>query len=122
LSSINTLGYSQRNGSSDYKRGSKENTKEIEYQFNYESVIDEIVTSEQVYKKEIKAALLESYHSANNVSIMAYGQTCSGKTHTILGVKEAPGLIPCVLRDLFQLKQEKDRKCSLKISYIEIYN
>ncbi len=53
---------------------------------------------------------------------MAYGQTCSGKTHTILGVKEAPGIIPCVLRDLFLLKQEKDRKCSLKVSYNEIYN
>jgi hypothetical protein len=53
---------------------------------------------------------------------MAYGQTCSGKTHTILGVKEAPGITPCVLRDLFLLKQEKDRRCSFKVSYNEIYN
>lgn len=53
---------------------------------------------------------------------MAYGQTCSGKTHTILGIKEAPGIIPCVLRDLFVIKNEKERKCSFKISYVEIYN
>lgn len=81
-----------------------------------------MTTSEQIYKKEIKATLINSYHSARNVSIMAYGQTCSGKTHTILGIKEAPGIIPCVLRDLFVIKNEKERKCSFKISYIEIYN
>jgi hypothetical protein len=65
---------------------------------------------------------MECCRMGRNASIMAYGQTCSGKTHTILGVKEAPGIIPCVLRDLFLIKEEKDRKCSLKISYTEIYN
>jgi hypothetical protein len=53
---------------------------------------------------------------------MAYGQTCSGKTHTILGIQEAPGIIPCVFRDLFLLKQEKNKKISIKICYNEIYN
>ena len=51
---------------------------------------------------------------------MAYGQTCSGKTHTILGTKEMPGINPCILRELFFLKQS--RKCRFKFSYIEIYN
>lgn len=97
-------------------------SKEFEYKFNFESVIGEAVSSEQAYKREIRAQLLECFTLRRNISIMAYGQTCSGKTHTILGVKEAPGIIPCVLRDLFLLKQEKDRKCSLKVSYNEIYN
>lgn len=53
---------------------------------------------------------------------MAYGQTCSGKTYTILGVTEAPGIIPCVLRDLFSIVSEASRKIILKVSYLEIYN
>jgi len=51
---------------------------------------------------------------------MAYGQTCSGKTYTILGTKDMPGINPCILRELFLLKQSK--KCSFKFSYIEIYS
>jgi hypothetical protein len=62
-------------------------SKEVEYKFNFESIIGEVLSSEQTYKREIRAQLLECFKLRRNISIMAYGQTCSGKTYTILGVK-----------------------------------
>jgi len=53
-----------------------------------------------------------------------YGQTTSGKTFSMLGNPENPGIIPCSLRDVFKkinsLKHEKSY--SVYCSYIEIYN
>lgn len=49
--------------------------------------------------------------------IFAYGITSSGKTHTIQGAKEAPGLIPRVLRRLLE-----HPVTGLAASYYEIYN
>ena len=36
-----------------------------------------------------------------NGSIFTYGQTTSGKTFTMLGTPESPGILPCVLKDIF---------------------
>jgi centromeric protein E len=38
-----------------------------------------------------------------NGSIFTYGQTTSGKTYTMLGNPRNPGILPCVLKDLFDL-------------------
>ena len=37
----------------------------------------------------------------NLACILAYGQTSSGKTHTMKGTRENPGLIPMCLVDMF---------------------
>ena len=31
-----------------------------------------------------------------------YGQTTSGKTYTMLGTPEYPGILPCTIREIFQ--------------------
>lgn len=36
-----------------------------------------------------------------NVTILAYGQTSSGKTHTIVGTDDFPGLIVLAAKSLF---------------------
>ena len=36
-------------------------------------------------------------------TIFAYGQTASGKTYTMNGSKETPGIIPQVVRKIFQM-------------------
>lgn len=52
-----------------------------------------------------------------------YGQTTSGKTFTMLGNPDKPGILPCSLRDIFNLI-EKDAESTYNVfcSYIEIYN
>ena len=34
-------------------------------------------------------------------TVFAYGQTSSGKTHTMMGSNDSPGVIPLAIRDIF---------------------
>src|SRR4051794_40141022 len=66
-----------------------------------------------------------------NVTILAYGQTSSGKTHT-MGTNdnssipsESKGIIPRAMETLFSLmnfSQYKSRQFTIKVSFVEIYN
>lgn len=39
-------------------------------------------------------------------TVFAYGQTNSGKTHTMRGTATGPGVIPLAVRELFNIIQE----------------
>jgi kinesin family protein 4/21/27 len=62
--------------------------------------------------------------------VLAYGQTGSGKTYTmggaygvsIDGIEEITGVIPRVIRDLFDGIEERQEafEFSVKISYLEV--
>eukprot|EP00793_Prasinoderma_coloniale_P003228 PRCOL_00005863-RA len=51
--------------------------------------------------------------------LMAYGITGSGKTHTTVGTKQAPGLVPSALMQVFE---SLPRGCCVALSLYEIYN
>lgn len=57
---------------------------------------------------------------------MAYGITAAGKTYTIEGTSESPGLIPRALGRLFDLlqqqEQQQQQRFEIEVSYCEIYN
>lgn len=58
-----------------------------------------------------------------NCTIFAYGPTGAGKTFTILGTNEKPGLMIHSVHDLMaQFDSGKFMSCSLRFSYIEVYN
>jgi hypothetical protein len=52
-----------------------------------------------------------------------YGQTTSGKTFTMLGTQDVPGILPCAVRDIFNgIKNDPDNNYTVSVSYLEIYN
>jgi hypothetical protein len=56
---------------------------------------------------------------------MAYGQTSSGKSYTLLGGEQdgSEGILPRFVRDLFDFKQNGDYDhFEVKCSFFEIYN
>lgn len=59
-----------------------------------------------------------------NGTVFAYGQTSSGKTYTMMGDQESPGVIPRAIEDVFAYIQENSnqREFLLRVSYLEIYN
>ncbi|KAJ3514351.1 hypothetical protein NLJ89_g2420 [Agrocybe chaxingu] len=58
-----------------------------------------------------------------NAVIFAYGQTASGKTFTLSGDEDEPGIIPRAMRDVFGfIKRTPEREYLLRCSYLEIYN
>lgn len=61
-----------------------------------------------------------------NGTIFAYGQTSSGKTHTMEGVISDPelhGIMPRIINDIFQhiYSMEENLEFHIKVSYFEIY-
>jgi hypothetical protein len=56
-----------------------------------------------------------------NSTVFAYGQTSSGKTHTMKGTGDDPGIIPLAVREVFELIQAcQDREFLLRVSYMEV--
>lgn len=53
---------------------------------------------------------------------MAYGQTSSGKTHTMKGTIEYPGIVPLALADIFDTIKGQEISAKIHVSYLEIYN
>lgn len=55
-----------------------------------------------------------------NGTVFAYGQTSSGKTHTMRGTEQEPGIIPLAVTEIFsQIEQLQDREFLLRVSYME---
>jgi centromeric protein E len=58
-----------------------------------------------------------------NAVIFAYGQTASGKTFTLSGDDDEPGIIPRAMKDVFAfIRRTPAREYLLRCSYLEIYN
>jgi centromeric protein E len=58
-----------------------------------------------------------------NAVIFAYGQTASGKTFTLSGTDDEPGIIPRAMKDVFAfIRRTSTREYLLRCSYLEIYN
>lgn len=70
--------------------------------------------------------LVQSSLDGYRVCIFAYGQTGSGKTFTMEGSRDAPGMIPLAVQQIFEtafrLGTERQWKFSFEASYLEIYN
>lgn len=79
---------------------------------------------------DVVAPILNEMLAGYNCTIFAYGQTGTGKTYTMSGdmtdtlglLSDAAGIIPRVLYALFQKLETDEIECSVKCSFIELYN
>jgi len=96
--------------------------KDAKYAFH--RVFDANSTQEEVYEataKTLIADILEGF----NATVFAYGATGAGKTHTMIGSADDPGVMVRTTRDLFDAVEERRStgvQCELVLSYLEIYN
>ncbi|KAL6554907.1 Kinesin-like protein KIN-14A [Orobanche gracilis] len=68
---------------------------------------------------------VQSAFDGNNVSLFAYGQTCSGKTHTMEGSRHDRGLYARSFEELFDLSNSdatSTSRYSFSVSVFELYN
>ncbi|KTW26769.1 hypothetical protein T552_02770 [Pneumocystis carinii B80] len=95
--------------------------KEMKYTFD--RVFDENATQEMVYENTAKP-LLDGILEGYNATVFAYGATGCGKTHTISGSPEDPGIIFLTMKELFdKMTSLADEKIiEISMSYLEIYN
>ncbi|TGJ78486.1 hypothetical protein E0Z10_g10283 [Xylaria hypoxylon] len=91
--------------------------------FAFDRIFDDNTTQTEVYEATTKG-LLDSVLDGYNATVFAYGATGCGKTHTITGTPQMPGIIFLTMQELF----EKINDCSdekhteISLSYLEIYN
>ncbi|MGH0135119.1 UNVERIFIED_CONTAM: hypothetical protein FKN15_057085 [Acipenser sinensis] len=97
--------------------------------FTYDFVYDPNTEQEEVFTTAV-APLLTGLFEGYNATVLAYGQTGSGKTFSMGGAYSssqenelAVGVIPRVIKRLFQEKEDRDEfQFTLSVSYLEIYN
>ena len=94
-----------------------------ERQFVFDMVFDAKSTQQDVFEKTTKC-LLNGVLNGYNATVFAYGATGAGKTYTMLGTEEEPGIMFRTLHDLFIeiSKTSNDLMYQVSMSYLEIYN
>ncbi|KAK4481559.1 hypothetical protein RD792_012461 [Penstemon davidsonii] len=90
--------------------------------FAFDHLFDQECSNAKVYElltKDIIHAAVEGF----NGTAFAYGQTSSGKTFTMNGSENDPGIINRAVRDIFaKIQLTSDREFLIRVSYMEIYN
>ncbi|KAL5224896.1 hypothetical protein ABZP36_011535 [Zizania latifolia] len=90
--------------------------------YGYDRVFGQSTTTEAVYDVAARPVVKGAMEGING-TVFAYGVTSSGKTHTMHGDQNSPGIIPLAIKDVFSLIQETPgREFLLRVSYLEIYN
>ncbi|KAG8084157.1 hypothetical protein GUJ93_ZPchr0010g10018, partial [Zizania palustris] len=90
--------------------------------YGYDRVFGQSTATEAVYDVAARPVVKGAMDGING-TVFAYGVTSSGKTHTMHGDQNSPGIIPLAIKDVFSLIQETPgREFLLRVSYLEIYN
>ncbi|KDO32474.1 hypothetical protein SPRG_02951 [Saprolegnia parasitica CBS 223.65] len=85
--------------------------------FHFSQVFRPETTQQELFAKTTQSIVEEALDGKNGL-VFAYGVTNSGKTYTILGNNENPGILPETFAYLFQHTNDYD----VTASYLEIYN
>ena len=97
--------------------------------FTFDHVYDEMSTQEYVYENTAKHSVL-SVLEGYNATILAYGQTGTGKTYTMEGFKYSAGdpqrgIVPRSMEEIFrfiQMQSSQNTTFMVRASYLQIYN
>ncbi len=95
--------------------------------FYFDNLLHPDISQIEVFEKTGRS-VVDSVLKGYNGTIFAYGQTSSGKTHTMLGEdienEEERGIIPRLVTGIFnKIKQQpEDIEFSVRVSFVEIYN
>ena len=90
--------------------------------YQLDNVFDPSCRTKDVYDRTTRG-IIESVLNGFNGTVFAYGQTSSGKTHTMQGSAEEPGIIPLAVHDVFDsIDRSEGREFLVRVSYLEIYN
>jgi len=93
-----------------------------ERQYVFDVVFGPDSTQEEVYNETTKH-LVENVLNGYNATVFAYGATGGGKTYTMVGTPDNPGIMVRALNQLFgAMESEHEAVHKVTMSYLEIYN
>ncbi|KAK5786331.1 hypothetical protein PVK06_040967 [Gossypium arboreum] len=89
-------------------------------EFGFDKIFHQEANQEDVFVDV--EPILRSALDGHNVSILAYGQTGTGKTFTMDGTTVQPGIVPRALKELFQqVSSDKSFSYTFSMSMLEVY-
>jgi kinesin family protein 5 len=106
--------------------GEKKSSEEGAYDFTFDRVFGADSKQFEIYDYAAKP-IIEGAMEGWNGTLFCYGQTSSGKTHTMEGLHFDPverGIIPRMMEYVFELinNASTDLEFTVKCSFLEIYN
>jgi hypothetical protein len=93
-------------------------TKDLCYTFD--RVFGEDSQQTNIYQEMVQD-LVDGIFKGINCTVFSYGATGAGKSYTISGTPENPGVMPLAMLDLFQ-RLESQGDFDVVVSYLEVYN
>ena len=95
------------------------------YKYNFDRIFPPSSTQQEVYDFGVKG-IIDSVLSGYNGTVLAYGQTSSGKTYTMQGLVDSDinkGIIPRMISHAFNFIYDSppENEFMVKVSMIEIY-
>nr|XP_043614031.1 kinesin-like protein KIN-14T [Erigeron canadensis] len=87
--------------------------------YNFDKVLDPSSSQDEVFS-EIEP-VIKSALDGYNVCILAYGQTGTGKTFTMEGNPDCPGVVPRTIKALFKQAADSNHTYLFSFSMLEIY-
>ncbi|XP_069713568.1 kinesin-like protein KIF18A [Phaenicophaeus curvirostris] len=104
-----------------YRDINKRQKKDLKFVFD--AIFDENSSQLEVFEHTTKT-VIDGFFNGYNCTVLAYGATGAGKTHTMLGSPEDPGVTYFTMMALYdyidQIKE--DKICNVAVSYLEVYN
>ncbi|RXK36424.1 hypothetical protein M231_06326 [Tremella mesenterica] len=108
---------------SETKRGQPGAKRYKDKRYVFDHVLSMEASQEHVYDRTTRP-LLDGILDGYNATVFAYGATGCGKTHTISGTADDPGIIIRTMEDLFQRISDSCDvfDTEIELSFVEIYN
>ncbi|XP_071344798.1 kinesin-like protein KIF18A isoform X2 [Trachinotus anak] len=99
----------------------KRANKDLKFVFDH--VFNENSTQVDVFENTTKA-VLDGVMNGFNCTVFAYGATGAGKTHTMLGSQDDPGVMYRTMKELFKRMDDakEEKEFAVEFSYLEVYN
>ncbi|XP_055613110.1 kinesin-like protein Klp68D [Uranotaenia lowii] len=101
-----------------------ESSRENKKMFTYDAVYDANSTQQQLYDEVVRPLVCSALEGFNGC-VFAYGQTGTGKTHTMEGIKNDPeqkGIIPRAFEQIWaHINRAQNMNFLVAVSYLEIY-
>ncbi|XP_074471706.1 kinesin-like protein KIF18A isoform X1 [Sebastes fasciatus] len=99
----------------------KRANKDLKFVFDH--VFSENSTQDDIFESTTKG-VLDGVMNGFNCTVFAYGATGAGKTHTMLGSENDPGVMYRTMTELFKRMEDakEEKEFAVAFSYLEVYN